>query len=237
MDFGVIIDVETTGLSPVDDKIIEIGVLEFAVGSDAIPKLLRTYGALEDPGQPLKEEIVRITGLSDEVLAGQRIDWSLVRGILSRASLIVAHNADFDRKFIERVPELQDLGLHWACSMRHIDWRKHRFNALALNYLAADHGFINPFAHRAVFDCATTFRLIGEHLEELIARSYEREYLIRAVGSPIETKDLLKQRGYRWEPEIRCWTKILGEGALAEERSFLKDNIYKGRGAPEEVAL
>src|SRR5262249_24853331 len=143
----------------------------------------------------------------------------------------------FDRAFLEASNELGALTPHWACSMRHIDWKKHNCGALALNYLAADNGFVNPFAHRAVFDCATTFRMIASHLDELITRSYEREYVVRAVGSPFETKDLLRQRGYRWDPEARCWTRVLGEGALAEERVFLAEQIYRGGGSHHEQAL
>ncbi len=234
MDFGVIIDVETTGLSPTSDKVIEIGVLEFQVGESGKPQLLRTYGALQDPGVSLSADIVRITGLNDAMLAGQSINWEFVRDMLARAKVVVAHNADFDRSFIERVPELSQLDLHWACSMRHIDWRSKHFNALALNYLAADHGFVNPFAHRAVFDCATTFRLIADHIPELINRSHEREYLVQAVGSPFETKDILRQRGYRWDADQRVWSRVLAESALPDERVFLQEQVYRGRGAALE---
>ena len=112
--------------------------------------------------------------------------------------------------------------------MRHIDWQRHNFKTTKLNYLAADHGFVNPFAHRAVFDCATTFRLISPYLRELIARSYEREYLIKAVHSPFGSKEALRQRGYRWDPEERCWSRVCGETALGEERMFLAEHVYQG---------
>ncbi|MCX6105967.1 MAG: 3'-5' exonuclease [Proteobacteria bacterium] len=237
MDFGVIIDVETTGLSPTEDKVIEIGVLEFGVGEGTRPHLLRTYGALQDPGVPISPEITKITGLTDAMVAGQQIDWAFVRRMMEKASIVIAHNADFDRGFLERVDALSGLSAHWACSMRHIDWKKHNYNTMALNYLAADHGFVNPFAHRAVFDCATTFRLIGDHLEEMITRSYEREYLIRAVGSPFESKDILRQRGYRWDPDNRVWSKVLGETALIAERQFLQEEVYKGRGSAQETEI
>ncbi len=235
MDFGVVLDVETTGLDPNTDKIIEIGLLEFAVEGNEAPHVVRSYGGLQDPGVPLSEEITRITGIQTAHVAGQKIDWALVRRFLDRAQVIVAHNAEFDRAFIARVPELADLTNHWGCSMRHVDWRKLGFNSLALNYLAADHGFVNPFAHRALFDCATTFRLIGPHLNDLIIRSYEREYLLKAVNSPFESKDTLRQRGYRWDPEERCWSRVVTATELTEERAFLADHVYKGRGEPLAV--
>jgi DNA polymerase-3 subunit epsilon len=235
MDFGVILDLETTGLDPEKDKIIEIGLLEFAVEGDEEPSVVRSYGALCDPGVELTEEITRITGIKPSHVAGQSIDWAIVKSFLSRASIVIAHNAEFDRAFISRTEHLEGLNLHWGCSMRHIDWRKHRFQSLSLNYLAADHGFVNPFAHRAVFDTATTFRLVKPYLNELIIRSYEREYLLKAVNSPFETKDVLRQRGYRWDPDERCWSRVVAESEMAEERRFLEAEVYRGRGEPLAV--
>lgn len=237
MDFGLIVDLETTGLDPKTDRIIEIGIVEFAVEGDEPPQLTRCYGALQDPGRPLAEEITQITGLTDKVLAGQRIDWAIVRGFFEHAAIVIAHNMEFDRRFLECSGELGGLQVHWGCSMRHIDWQRHRFKTTALNYLAADHGFVNPFAHRAVFDCATTFRLVAPHLRELIARSYEREYLVKAVNSPFESKDVLRQRGYRWDPAERCWSRVCSETEMQEERRFLAEQVYRGTAVHKEIEV
>ena len=236
MDFGLIVDVETTGLDPVADQIIEIGVIEFAVQGSSLPQITRMYGALQDPGVPLSPEIERITGITTAALAGQAIDWAVVRNIFARASIVIAHNAKFDRAFIEASGQLGSQSLHWACSLSHVDWRAKGFTSKALSHLAADHGFVNAFAHRAVFDCATTFRLVAPHLEELIARSYEREFVLRAVGAPFETKDQLRQRGYAWDSEQRVWWKLVGESALAAERAFLATDVYRGASRHVEVA-
>jgi DNA polymerase-3 subunit epsilon len=237
MDFGLIVDLETTGLEPDGDRIIEIGLLEFAVEAADPPAVVRSYSALEDPLVPLSPDVSRITGLTNAHLQGQKIDWELVRGFFARAQIVVAHNCDFDRSFLARRPELRDLRPHWACSMRHINWRRHNFNTLSLNYLAADHGFVNPFAHRALFDCATTFRLITPYLQELIERSYQREYLFRALQSPFDSKDALKNRGYRWVVEERCWSRLVPEGDLEGERLFMVEAVYKGQSGHEEVEI
>lgn len=229
MDFGLIVDVETTGLNASQDKIIEIGMIEFRVGSRGGSVISAMYSGLEDPGVALTEEISRLTGLTDDALRGETIDWGLVRKHWERASVVIAHNAEFDRSFLMMRPELRDVKKHWACSVRHIDWRKKNFGSLKLQYLAADHGFANPFAHRAMFDCATTFRLITPHIGELVESSYEPEYEIIAVGSPFETKDLLKQNGYRWDAEQRVWRKRIGARRLEEERQFLAADIYHGK--------
>lgn len=238
LEFGLIVDTETTGLSPERDRIIEIGILEFAVDGETPPVATRSYGALQDPGEVVvSPEIERLTGLSAGVLKGQAIDWGLVREFFERASLVVAHNVDFDRRFLEASGALTGLAPHWACSMRHIDWRKRHFQSLSLNYLAADHGFVNPFAHRALFDCATTFRLVAPHLRELIQRSWEREYMLRAIGSPFESREVLKARGYRWDAAERVWQKAVAESELLDERTFLSEKVYAGTARHEEVPL
>ena len=57
-----------------------------------------------------------------------------------------------------------------------------------------------------------------------------------ATGSPFETKDMLKARGYRWSAEIRCWSRVVaGEEARTEELTWLKRRVYAGRPAHVEV--
>jgi DNA polymerase-3 subunit epsilon len=196
------------------------------------------YGALEDPGRPLSAEIQKLTGLSDELLAGHRIGWDYVRALMQRASVVVAHNADFDRGFIEKRSELEGISCHWACSMKHIDWEAKGFRTRALNYLAADHGFVNSFAYRALFDCATTFRLITPYVKELVQRSYLREVRILAVGAPFELKDALRNARYRWDNVKRVWFKDILEDGLDHEREFLQNEVYqKSRDTHEEQWL
>jgi DNA polymerase-3 subunit epsilon len=228
MDYGVILDLETTGINCETDRIIEIGLIEFGVGESGKPAISTMYSGLEDPEQPLSPELQKLTGLNDEVLRGQKIDWALVRKVLERASIVIAHNAEFDRSFMQKRSEYAGLDLHWACSLKHIDWEQKGFRTRALNYLAADHGFVNPFAHRALFDCATTFRIMEPYFAELVQRSYYREVRIFATRAPFETKDKLRNNRYRWDNEKRVWYKDVLEDQLPVEREFLKTDVYTG---------
>ena len=238
MDLGLIIDVETTGLDFQTDEIIEVGFLEFAVNDVQNLNIVSLYGAVQEPQRKkISPEITNITGITPEMVQGRKIDWNFVREAMLRSSIIIAHNMEFDRSFLQKIPELSGVSLHWACSLKHIDWPKHGFKTKALNYLASDAGFINPFSHRAVFDCATTFRVISPYLEEMIARSYQREYKFSAVSAPFECKDKLKQRGYYWNTQERVWEKELPESDLESERRFLQESIYLGKLAHREVCL
>lgn len=226
MDTALIVDLETTGLDPAKDKIIEIGILEFTWEQGRSPLVTQAYSGLEDPGEPLCPEIQMITGINDAILAGRRIDWSLVGAIFGVPHImVIAHNAVFDRSFLIRRPELRLEGIHWGCSMQHVNWRAHGFKTRALNYLAADHGFANPFAHRALFDCATTLRLITPYLDELINRSFLKEFQLVAHGAKYDQKDTLKARGYAWDTVARVWTLRVLEDLLTVEVDYLRELV------------
>ena len=238
METGLIVDVETTGLDASKDVIIEIAFIKFAIVPDNLElKIISTYSALEDPGIEIPPEITKITGLDGVILRGQKINWDLVAAAFEEASIVVAHNAEFDRGFIERRAELGGLKKHWACSVKHIRWRKHGFGARSLNYLAADHGFLNPFAHRALFDCATTFRLIQNYFAEMLELSYQPEMIFFATNAAFAKKDLLKNADYRWNNEQRVWSKRVFQSDAEEEKAFLREKIYDGYSQHTEKVL
>ena len=51
---------------------------------------------------PIPPKITKITGITDAMVAGHRIDDRAVNDLLGRVVLVIAHNADFDRRFLER---------------------------------------------------------------------------------------------------------------------------------------
>lgn len=234
---AIIVDIETTGLTASEHEIIEIGIIKFSHCDFNNPIITSCYGGLAEPLGAITPEITKITGLTAQAVKGQAINWHLVAQLMADADLTIAHNASFDRSFLEAVPEVAGLWPRWACSMKHIDWQAHGSRTRALNYLACDQGFINPFAHRAVFDCATTYRLAAPHLRELYETSKLREFKIEALGAPFEVKDKLKQRGYRWDAEARVWFCHILENRLADERDFLSDQIYAGRPRHQELEV
>lgn len=113
----VIVDVETTGSSPVHDRVIEIGLLRVETG-----KVVDTFTALINPGVSISPWIERITGISPADLVGAPA-FEDVRGRIEEmlaGAIFVAHNARFDYGFIKN--ELKRSGVSYnakcLCTVR-----------------------------------------------------------------------------------------------------------------------
>lgn len=178
-------------------------------------------------------EIVNLTGLTDEDVAGQRISDAEVDDFLSGIRLVIAHNAAFDRPFVERrLPRFA--ALPWACSIADVGWRQLGFSSSSMEYLAFKHGFFFG-GHRALVDSLAGVHILAssENGSGRTAFSLLRENALKntvriwAENSPFESKDLLKERGYRWNAEGRVWWADLPEEQHASELEWLAANVYQ----------
>lgn len=240
---GVVIDVETTGLDHVTDKIIEIAVQRFRFDdAGRIVQVGQPRVWCEDPGVPLDPRITKLTGHTDEALAGQAIDDALAIEILSSADLIIAHNAGFDRPFVDkRLPAIA--GKPWACSMAELDWLELGFDGKALGHLVSQCGWFYE-GHRAENDILALLYLLahdlpdgGTVLTKLAAASDQQTYRVNAVDAPFGAKDLLKTKGYRWDPALRFWSKEVTETDRHAEHDWLKKEVYSGHGGPAFIPV
>ena len=236
---GVVVDVETTGLSVSDDVIIELAMRRFR-WDDAgrITTVGQRWSWLEDPHRPIGDDIAKLTGLDDAMLAGKRIDDHGASLILSSATLVIAHNAAFDRPRVEaRLTGVA--GLAWGCSCAEIPWRDLGFDGRSLGYLLAQIGFHNA-AHRASDDVDSTIALLAHEvapgrtaLAELVERSSRDTWIVRAKGAAFEMKDALKARGYRWDGGRSVWWIEVEE--RAPEEWWLAGNVFAAAANPKAL--
>ncbi len=93
----VVFDIETTGFSPVSNRIIEIGAVKVTGG-----EIVDRFSTFVNPETPIPFEIQKLTGIRDEMV----LDAPLIEDVLpkflafSQGSVMVAHNANFDMNFI-----------------------------------------------------------------------------------------------------------------------------------------
>lgn len=243
----LILDTETTGLVAASDKIIELAMLLVQVDSaTGLPfGLVDCFEGFEDPGMPIPAVARQVTGITDEMVQGQRLDEGPIEALLACADLVVAHNAAFDRPFVEaRFPSFAHK--LWACSFADIDWKAEGAESAKLGALAQDRGWFYD-AHRALVDCHALLQVLAcpgadgatTGLGRLIAAAVQPSFRLRATGAPFDSKDLLKARGYRWDGEARVWhCSLRDEEALNDELAWLRAEVYgQRRPAQVEVAV
>jgi len=234
---GIFLDTETTGLDFEDDAIIELAMVPFEFDSEGnIYRILPEYNALQDPGMPIPKLATDITGITDEMVAGQAIDKEQVAKMLSDAVIVIAHNARFDRPFVESfMDEFKDIS--WACSIADINWNAEGMEGVKLEFLAYKYGFFFE-GHRASIDCQAGIEILSQTLfksgervlKRLLESARRTDVRLWAEGAPFEKKDDLKKRGYRWSPggggKRKAWYRDLDEELLSEEMIYLNDHIY-----------
>jgi DNA polymerase III epsilon subunit family exonuclease len=96
-------DLETTGLYPIKDKIVEIGAVRFAcTDAPGKPKAAETFHTLVNPGMPIPQEVIAIHGITDDMVKNAPLENYAVESFLKFAGrdTLIAHNIAFDAGFI-----------------------------------------------------------------------------------------------------------------------------------------
>lgn len=243
---AAIIDLETMGLEPQIDEIIEIGILWFDFNNtDGIVGIRNTYNALQEPSKPIPAEITKITGITNEDVAGQKIDWPTIADALAKTHMVICHNSQFDRNFLEsQTPEdIQAIikKMPFGCTLKDINWKDRDFESSKLDYLNFKLGYFYD-GHRALNDCFATFNLFIQEIgsfDELKDNVRKKETIIIAENAPFAKKDLLKNKKYRWSDGQstlpKAWWTTISNDDLAAELEWLDSEIYGYPGAAKAL--
>ncbi|WP_193097848.1 exonuclease domain-containing protein [Burkholderia sp. Z1] len=146
----VFVDLETTGGSPAEHRITEIGVVEIG------PLGVSTWTTLVNPGQSIPPFIQQLTGISDAMVRDAPSFASLAPALFERldGKLFVAHNASFDRGFLRA--EFERAGLAFnpdvLCTVRLSRALFPRESRHGLDALIERHGLVPAARHRALAD-------------------------------------------------------------------------------------
>lgn len=241
----VLLDTETTGLDATKERIIELALLRvtLCVATGLPLRVTAVYDELEDPGKPIPPQASEVTGITTDMVRGRRLNEGAIAELMQGVELVIAHNARFDRAFVEqRLPAFAQLP--WACSLVDLDWSAQGRGSAKLEFLAQSLGWFYD-AHRAEMDCHALLAVLSAPLPihgqtglaHLWHAAQRPTYRVYATGSPFESKDALRTRGYRWDAERKVWhTAVPDTPALEAELSWLASAVYSGRKATIELA-
>lgn len=228
-----VIDTETTGLDVAKgDRIIDlaVAVCEYGRHSGRPLRIVARYDGLEDPGIPIPPVITALTGITDEMVQGQAFDDAALAEAMAGVTLVVCHNAHFDRGFLEaRFPFF--LGIYFACSLEEIPWKDWQIASTKLDYLGFRFGLFHE-GHRARADVDMLLALLAQTvprdteplLSLLLKSARQPSWRIHAINLPFECKDEAKANGYHWNGgeagTVKAWWKETRDETT--ERTFLE---------------
>ncbi|WP_374395077.1 3'-5' exonuclease [Sphingopyxis sp.] len=226
-----VVDTEATSTNAQTAELIDIAVAVLLVdaGGDIVG-VERTLQSLRDPGAAIPAEVVKLTGITDEMVAGRILSQEKWARLLNGCDLLVAHNASYDVPIVERLlPEI--VGQAWACSMRQIGWLDHGFDGAKLGHLLMQIGRFNN-GHRAAADVISLCHLLAHRdangrtlMSELLEKAACDTVRIDAKGTDFAVKDRLRDRRYRWDPAGKAWWIAVCEDEVDEERRWLEFEI------------
>ena len=157
-----VVDTETTGLSPQDDRLIEIAAIRVRGGKE-----VSRFETLVDPERPLSAEIVELTGITSAELRGAPSQQDALQRFVDflKDDIIVGHNANFDVNFLYDSMVrcgMKPLENNFVDTMRIAKCVRPGLHSYKLAALAKEYRIPQPKAHRALADCETTNALIQQ---------------------------------------------------------------------------
>ena len=165
-DEFIVFDVETTGLSPIDNRIFEIGAVRIKNGKE-----LAVFHTFIDPEAPIPPDILKLTGRSETDVTGAPSQEDAVKAFLDFAGdrFLVAHNAGFDAGFIYEACQRLDI----TYTPRYIDTLAMARGLLPelknhkLNTVAEQLGYSDFKHHQADKDAEATAFIFNAMLRQL----------------------------------------------------------------------
>lgn len=178
----VVFDLETTGFSPVVDKIIEIGGVRVEQG-----QIVKRFSTFVNPEIPIPFKIESLTGINDSMV----MDAPVIEKVLSQfmefceGAVMVAHNAGFDMSFIEKNCERQGIQREFTVvdTVAMARFLLPGLNRFKLDTVAKAVGVPLDNHHRAVDDAACTADIFVKFVKMLHERGIDDLDALNEQGS------------------------------------------------------
>lgn len=226
-------DFETTGLDPAVDKIIEVGIALWDTDLRTPIKMMDFF--VHNPETVFNDKTISLTGITPEMC--EKYGYTSEKGVKQfllwyhSADAIVAHNGrEFDLKFLQTWADIHNYELPvkpLIDTKTDLDDQIPESYSRKLQYLAADEGFINFFAHRALFDVMTMLRILDKYdANRALALGAIPNIRVAAI-STYDQRETVKAFGYHWFPEAKTWQRVIKENQLEAETVRAREAGFK----------
>lgn len=234
MDY-LAVDIETTGLSPEKNRIIEIGAIKYQEGikTGEFSCLIRIY-------QALPPRIAKLTGITDEMLADGWDENTAICKFLEFAKdipILLGHNINFDYSFLKVAAcrhkrQFECMGLDTLALSRNLH---PELSSRSLAAMCSFYGILQENAHRAIDDAISASRLYKCLLQEFPEYSgFQPQPLFykEKPRTPMTAKqkkyliDLLKYHKIEFTQEMEQLSK--SEASRLIDRIILKNGRIAG---------
>ncbi len=189
----VVFDIETTGLSPINERITEIGAAKVSGG-----KIIDRFSTFVNPEMPIPPNIVKLTGITDDMVKDAPLIDSALKDFFEfvKDAPLVAHNANFDVSFIKASAERLGMEFH----IPYIDTlamsrallpqlSKHKLNIICDYLKISLEGH-----HRAVNDAEATAEMFIKFIE--MCKAKEITVIEKLNSIPTDTEASHKGESY-----------------------------------------
>ena len=211
----LILDTETTGLSPAEHRCIEVGAVLFSVPDRSV---LSQVSFLMPCTSNAAEAVNGIAPALTQRPQPWQAGLACFEAMVEAADVLLAHNAAFDQQWFG-LGSLPALSKPWLCSMEDIRWPQERQlrSTPSVRDLALAYGVPVWAAHRALTDCIYLAQVFErcEDLEDLLLQAMEPRRLYRARLS-YEERHKAREAGFRWnQPVSGAWSRRLSDREVA----------------------
>ena len=218
-----VVDIETTGLDPATETIIEIASVIVSEN-----RIVGELSLLLNPGIPIPAVTSKIHGLyDDDVVSALSIDEGLARFEYFVEEIpLIAHNANFDFAFIQNalgypLPNKLYDSVALARSVL-ADQSSFGLNALCQHY-----EIINEQAHRALSDTRATAQVIMALINDFKNTPEDQRLLLfkASARNTYAIRGELKNAGFRWHRDLSLWGIYLSMSQVEKNENTY---LYKG---------
>ncbi len=212
------VDVETTGLeADKGDRICEVALLQVQRGQEQA-----RFTSLLHPERSMPARATAVNGITDTMLATAPCFATLIPSILPllHGSVVVAHNAQFDIRFLrhEFARGQQDLPQLAVVDTLALAQAWYHFHHNSLEAIAATFGLSNAVRHRALADVLTTWQV------------WQRFIADKRINGPLTLAHVMHPNDHRSMAELEALTTTLREALQTSTPLHLR---YKASNAQE----